>query len=93
MNLIQKIEALKKERPARYLGTKNIEDELYAQAIDDVVNMPEIQAVDELIKEISDLWLITYPPDIFDGSSGDEGALKVVKIRELVRRVQGEHKE
>lgn len=85
--LIEKIEALKKKDYTDKQKAIQFAFDGYNQAIDDVLAMPEIQAMDELVKELSDLWIITYPEDIFDGSSGDEGALKVVRIRELLKAV------
>lgn len=39
----------------------------------------------EALQELRDAWWDKhYPADVFDGSSGDEGALEVVRLREVI---------
>ncbi len=38
-------------------------------------------------------WDRVYPEDVFDGSSGDEGALEVVRIRKMLRAAIAEARD
>ena len=81
MSLISKIEALKVSGYKASSGYQHWNDVFandwnsYNQAIDDVIALPEIQAVDELVAKIQILWDITYPE---------------VEIRQLLKKVQNE---
>ena len=78
--IISKIEALKRDEVTVY-------DIGHNDGISDVLEMPEIQAVDELIEKVQAWWDKCYPEYLFNGSSGDEGALDVVEIRALLKKV------
>lgn len=80
MTIFEKIEALKKGTFGNY---KNWQD----MGIDKVLDMPEIQAIDKLVEKVKAWWDECYSEKIFNGSSGDEGAIKVVEIRELLKSI------
>jgi hypothetical protein len=43
------------------------------------------QAQRHALELVAAWWADTYPPDVFDGSSGDEGPRRVVEIREALK--------
>jgi hypothetical protein len=90
MNLIEKIENLKinEDDLPKAITLRVYEDwVLRNRTINTVLAMPEIQATQQLIEMITEWWDKLYPEDIFDGSSGDDGAVFVSSIRELLKKV------
>lgn len=69
----------------------NVPDILFTQSQASWTEAAIVKAVEgyaELLAACENIletwWNRHYPPDIFDGSSGDEGALEVVRIRAML---------
>ncbi|MGC8647138.1 MAG: hypothetical protein ACP5T9_06380 [Thermoplasmata archaeon] len=46
----------------------------------------EYKAIHEWAKSTENVLNMIYPPDIFDGSSGDEGSKAIILIRKVIKR-------
>ena len=51
-----------------------------------IVPLERYDAVQEALEAVKQWWDRLYPEDVFKGESGDEGAIRVVEIREKINK-------
>lgn len=87
--LIEKVFQLRKINKLYGYGYISSEKQGYNRAIKDILKIIKHYEVhDDLINKVSSWWDEVYPADIFTGVSGDEGAVKVAEIRELLDKIK-----
>ncbi len=90
--LIRKVKLSKKVYKLFGYGHLSTERQGYNNAVKDILKILEPYKIyDELIDKVSPWWDEVYPaeyPDIIQAEIGDEGAIKVAEIRELLYKVK-----
>jgi hypothetical protein len=74
---------------------KNYDEQIKLLGATSVNNLMELARVSELEKlyaKVKDWWSTVYPEDIFTGESGDEGAVKVKEVWDIINNIR-EHEE